>query len=648
MNRVEQLLAQLSQKELEALKFDWSIWARRSQLPPDGDWTTWLLLGGRGAGKTRAGAEWVRANATAKKPKSPIALIGETLSDARAVMVEGHSGLLGIHATSERPSFHRARNELEWPNGAVARLYSASDPESLRGPQFASAWCDEVGCGAVGNGANQPNAFSDPKSAEDKSPYNSNGLNEPAIQRQFLRAHYEHWQTDASGFDADDNPVSIVDGKRMLDPERVYLWAWDARPFPAFPLREDVWSDGQSYYTGHWTTGRFGCATVSEIVASIANDAGVNLHAIDSATGFVEGCVVGAPSSVRNDIELLLDTDELMLKDAANGLELSRVHKNVISEINAENCAVTQNGLFERAHLDLGDRLRRFNVNYHDRLADYDVASVFHSATSPHGEIAGINLPLTIDQRMAARIAQTQIDRSAEDVKTIKFALPPSQLHIEVGDVVTLPNDPDSYVIARIVDSDSREIIAVRAVKAHQGDGAIGKSRPLAPVVTPSSSDPVIYVAEIPPVGNEEARNSIVIGGFAKPWPGSVSVVDENQQGIVRLSRPSSIGVLRSELPSAHRFANWDTARTLLVELFRGHLSSASKQRVLAGENRLLIQNAANHWEEVGFAQAKLISTNTYELTGLLRGLNRPNSPPQCRLALVHASLCFLTQFEFN
>ncbi len=144
MDRIERLLSQLSEPELIKLKFDWSIWARKSQTPPDGDWTTWLLMGGRGAGKTRAGAEWVRQNATCRQPKSPIALIGETITDARAVMVEGHSGLLAIHPTDERPTFHRARNLLEWPNGAIARLYSASDPESLRGPQFASAWCDEL------------------------------------------------------------------------------------------------------------------------------------------------------------------------------------------------------------------------------------------------------------------------------------------------------------------------------------------------------------------------------------------------------------------------------------------------------------------------------------------------------------------------
>ena len=120
MNRVEQLLSNLPPSELSALKFDWSIWARKSQLPPIGDWTTWLLLGGRGAGKTRAGAEWVRAKAMRKNPQSPIALVGETMSDARDIMIEGLSGLLAIHPDHERPIFHRARNALEWPNGATA------------------------------------------------------------------------------------------------------------------------------------------------------------------------------------------------------------------------------------------------------------------------------------------------------------------------------------------------------------------------------------------------------------------------------------------------------------------------------------------------------------------------------------------------
>ena len=133
----------LPDADVEALYFDWQSWARPEQLPPQGQWTTWALIGGRGSGKTRAGAEWVRALATGPAPVTPIALVGQTLTEAIAVMVRGESGLLRIHPESERPSLRG--QVLTWPNGAEAQVLSASDPERFRGPQFAAAWCDEVG-----------------------------------------------------------------------------------------------------------------------------------------------------------------------------------------------------------------------------------------------------------------------------------------------------------------------------------------------------------------------------------------------------------------------------------------------------------------------------------------------------------------------
>jgi phage terminase large subunit-like protein len=107
------------------------------------DWTTWLILGGRGAGKTRAGAEWVRDIAR-NDPKACIALVGETEHDAREVMVEGVSGLLAVHRYDERPEWIPTRRRLQWRNGAVAQIFSAENSESLRGPQFSAAWCDEL------------------------------------------------------------------------------------------------------------------------------------------------------------------------------------------------------------------------------------------------------------------------------------------------------------------------------------------------------------------------------------------------------------------------------------------------------------------------------------------------------------------------
>ena len=122
--------------------FCWPKWARREQRQPPGDWTTWLLMGGRGSGKTRAGAEWVRR--LAGKGISPIALVGETMSEAVEIMVRGESGILAVHPEEERPTLH-GKNRLSWPNGVEAMILTASDPERFRGPQFAAAWCDEIG-----------------------------------------------------------------------------------------------------------------------------------------------------------------------------------------------------------------------------------------------------------------------------------------------------------------------------------------------------------------------------------------------------------------------------------------------------------------------------------------------------------------------
>lgn len=130
---------------LRRLVRDWRLCGRLAQQPPPGDWMSWLLLGGRGSGKTRAGAEWVQALAgrAGSRTDLRIALVAETLSDAREVMVDGISGLCRI-AGWFRPDYEASRRRLVWPNGAIAQIFSSEDPESLRGPQFHAAWCDEL------------------------------------------------------------------------------------------------------------------------------------------------------------------------------------------------------------------------------------------------------------------------------------------------------------------------------------------------------------------------------------------------------------------------------------------------------------------------------------------------------------------------
>lgn len=144
-----EFLDALSPAELQALPWLFDFWALDHQVPPAGDWRTWLILGGRGAGKTRAGSEWVRAQVEGSRPRDPgrarrVALVGETLAQAREVMVFGESGILACSPPDRRPEWIAGRMMLVWPNGAQAQVFSAHEPESFRGPQFDAVWADEL------------------------------------------------------------------------------------------------------------------------------------------------------------------------------------------------------------------------------------------------------------------------------------------------------------------------------------------------------------------------------------------------------------------------------------------------------------------------------------------------------------------------
>lgn len=139
----------MSENALLALPWMFEFWALQHQLPPEGVWKTWVIMGGRGAGKTRAGAEWVRAEVEGATPRDVgrsrrVALVGETVDQVREVMIFGDSGILACCPPDRRPVWEASRKRLVWPNGAVAQVYSAHDPSSLRGPQFDAAWVDEL------------------------------------------------------------------------------------------------------------------------------------------------------------------------------------------------------------------------------------------------------------------------------------------------------------------------------------------------------------------------------------------------------------------------------------------------------------------------------------------------------------------------
>lgn len=158
MKSIAESLASLSEADrvrvlqginADALLYDWKFWARPNQIAPEGDWATWVIMAGRGFGKTRCGSEWVKSIVCGSTPLSKgkaqrIALVAETAADARDVMVEGESGLLSVHHKDFRPAYEPSKRRLTWPNGAIATLYNATEPDQLRGPQHDAAWLDEL------------------------------------------------------------------------------------------------------------------------------------------------------------------------------------------------------------------------------------------------------------------------------------------------------------------------------------------------------------------------------------------------------------------------------------------------------------------------------------------------------------------------
>jgi phage terminase large subunit-like protein len=146
---VDDFLSGLSDNALAALPWMFEFWALPHQLPPEGVWKTWVIMGGRGAGKTRAGAEWVRNEVEGAGPTDPgrsrrVALVGETVDQVREVMIFGNSGIMECSPPDRRPEWSATRKQLQWPNGAIAQVFSAHEPNSLRGPQFDAAWVDEL------------------------------------------------------------------------------------------------------------------------------------------------------------------------------------------------------------------------------------------------------------------------------------------------------------------------------------------------------------------------------------------------------------------------------------------------------------------------------------------------------------------------
>lgn len=477
-------------------------------------------------------------------------------------------------------------------------------------------WLTELGCGAVDKGPNAPNAFGDPKSAEDARPPFSSGTPDPLVQRQALRACHHYWR------EAAHNPTSPVYGGRMLDTGRIYLWCWDARPYPAFPGMAEVWSDAANYEIGHWLNGRLGSAGADELLAAMAKDFGVTVSRIDAKPPLVRGLGVEAVVSLRDASASLVEALGLAVLDTEEGIAWRRGDAREVATFAREDLAVTDGALLSRKRSDPAETAGRLTLNYFDRDRDYQTASVL--AISPKGERnAGVETGLVLDPADARAVAEGMLGAMRRAGDTLELALPPSLMALEAGDLIGVDGVADGpFAVDAVRDG------AMRSVSASaRGDTVVGTiaapPRRVPQMRPPITATPVIAVAHLPAA---DGGTQLVVAGFAEPWPGSVSLRDAgtgSELGV--LTAPGTLGELTLDLGEGPRGV-WDRAGALDVRLYGGHLASAEPQAVLASANRLAVLTDAGHWEVIGFERAELVGPAIYRLTGLLRGLDATRS----------------------
>ena len=612
---------------LLALPYLFEFWAHPHQLPPKGNWRAWVVLGGRGAGKTRAGAKWVRTMVEGSRPLDKgaarrVALVGETLDQVREVMIFGDCGILACSPPDRRPDWLATRRMLRWPNGAEAVACSAHYPESLRGPQFDAAWVDEIGCAAVNKATNEPNKFLDPKSSESTLPAYSNGLRDELIQHQYLRAMLSYWG------DPTNNPVSGVYAEPMIDMGRVFVWAWDARPYPWFPNTDEMWSDGPNYRRGHWINGRVSGRTLASVVAEICERSGLRDYDVSRLYGFVRGYLAPDVSDARRVLQPLMlafgfdaiERDGVVVfrnRDGARAVTLDMAQLALHDELGSE---VAQS---RSSEADMSGRVR---LNFVE--ADGDYRNISEESVLPDEgthAVAESEVLLLLTRPEGRQAVERWLSEARVSRDAVRFALPLSQQALGAGDRVRLPREAgDMTVRIDRVEQTTHQLIDAVRVEPDVYQPADFPDDP-----TPSrrfvTSGPVLPLfLDLPLTTGDEVPHAPHLAVTADPWPGDVAVYDAAEDagyvlnGLVGVA--STVGVTLTSVARAPS-GLVDHATQIEVALTSGSLFSVSETGLLGGANLAAIGSGdPGGWEIIQFRTAELSGPGLWRLRHLLRG----------------------------
>ena len=492
-------------------------------------------------------------------------------------------------------------------------------------PRSKPIWITEIGCPAIDKGANQPSVFPDPKSSESFVPYFSHGQRDDLIQRRMLEAVLKAFDP-AFGASEAINPVSPIYGGRMIDPSAIHLWTWDARPYPAFPVAEDIWSDARNWQTGHWLTGRLGSAPLDDLVAAILRDSEVSGVDTSALRDSCDGYAVDRPMPPRAMIEPLATAYAFDATAADGTLRFIQRGGVPAAELAEDELVAPDRG--SPARLTRGQETelpREISFGYTDATADYR-----RSAVTSRRLIGGSNrttradFAIVTNDAAASRRSEIWLQDLWAGRESAEFALGMNKLALTPGDVVavTVADRRRLFEIDTLVDTQSRQVRA-RSIDPEVFSVPLSLPRRRSPPLPPAVGPVRVEVLDLPTLESSLPPVLTRLAVFADPWPGAVNIWrSADGSGFDKAAAalaPAIMGETLDPLPRGPT-SRWDRASQFRVRLYGGGLTSLSDGRVLESANAAAVQTADGVWEVMQFVNAELVGDRTYRLSRLLRG----------------------------
>jgi hypothetical protein len=494
-------------------------------------------------------------------------------------------------------------------------------------PESKPIWFTEIGCPAVDKGSNQPNVFIDPKSSESFAPFFSRVTRDDLMQRRYIEALSSFFDPDHPDYDG-GNPASGEYSGRMVDVSRLYVYTWDARPYPAFPLALSVWADGGNWELGHWLTGRVGGGDVARVVAQILEDYGFTSYDVSGLAGTLDGYVIDRLMSARDALQPLslayfIDAHE------SGGL-IHFVKRGLIGSL----ASVTPDGLVETDKdqplytLTRGQETElplSAKITFVNEAKDYSQAAVEARHLNVRSDrVSAAELPIVMRHNVAQQIAESWLRDVWAARERASFALPPSRLALEPSDVITLAAGGRDYRLRLTETSDGlHKSVEARSIEPRVYEALRVPEQPVEP-------DPVIvygpataFFLDLPLFRAGEAEETGFVAADASPWPGAIAFYRSPTTSGFELNTLAELQATHGETVFdfySGPVYRYDQSNTLRVTLTQGELASITEEALLAGGNLAAVENADGDWELLQFQTATLVAPGTYDLSVLLRG----------------------------